>query len=133
MAGLVVLDASALIALLSELDPHHPWALEMFRETAYSQLAMTALTFAEVQVHPIKANKLEALIANIASLGIEILPIAESDAYELARLRVETRLKMPDAVVLQACIKLSAGLATTDQELSDAAKNRNLQIFSPAS
>ena len=132
MAQLVILDASALIALASDTDPNHNWALEMFRDTAAFGLQMTALTQAEVLVHPARAGKLEKFLRLIGALGLEITPIEESDSSQIAKIRVATSLKMPDAVVLSQAIKVSGSIATTDKRLAKVAKDQGLGVFSPS-
>lgn len=132
MAQLVVLDASALIALASDTDPHHSWALEMFRDTAAFGLQMTSLTQAEVLVHPARAGKLEKFLKLISVLGLEITPLEESDSSHIARIRASTSLKMPDAVVLGQAIKVSGSVATTDQKLATAANEKGVGVFTPS-
>ena len=132
MAQLVVLDASALIALASDTDPNHNWALEMFRDTAAFGLQMTALTQAEVLVHPARAGKLEKFLKLIGALGLEITPIEESDSSQIAKIRASTSLKMPDAVVLSQAIKVSGSVATTEKQLAKVAKDNGLGVFSPS-
>jgi predicted nucleic acid-binding protein len=132
LAQLVILDASALIALASDTDPNHNWALEMFRDTAAFGLQMTALTQAEVLVHPARAGKLEKFLKLIGALGLEITPIEESDSSQIAKIRASTSLKMPDAVVLSQAIKVSGSVATTDKQLAKVAKDNGLAVFSPS-
>lgn len=131
MAQLVVLDASALIALVSSKDPHHKWALEMFRDTASFELQMSALTQAEVLVHPARAGKLEKFLKLIRGLGLEITPIEEADASKLASIRSNTNLKMPDAVVLNQALKVNGSIATTDNKLAKVAKSKGVGAFHP--
>jgi predicted nucleic acid-binding protein len=131
LAQLVVLDASAVIALASDTDPNHNWALEMFRDTAAFGLQMTALTQAEVLVHPARAGKLEKFLKLIGALGLEITPIEESDSSQIARIRSTTSLKMPDAVVLSQALKVAGFIATTDQKLAKVARENGVGVFSP--
>jgi predicted nucleic acid-binding protein len=131
LAQLVVLDASALIALVSSKDPHHDWALEMFRDTASFELQMSALTQAEVLVHPARAGKLEKFLKLIRGLGLEITPIEEADASKLASIRSNTNLKMPDVVVLHQAMKVNGSIATTDQQLAKVAKSKGVGVFHP--
>ena len=131
MAEVVVLDASALIALVSSSDPHHKWALEMFRDTASFDLQMTALSQAEALVHPARNGKLDKFQKMINSLGLVVTPIDSSDASRLATLRATTTLKMPDACVLHQAMKVSGSIATTDNQLAQAAKSKGVGVFSP--
>jgi predicted nucleic acid-binding protein len=133
LAELVVLDASALIALASDTDPNHSWAISMFRDTAAFGLQITALTQAEVLVHPARAGKLEKFLKLIGALGLEITPIDRSDSIQIAKIRSATSLKMPDAVVLSQAIKVAGSIATADKQLAKVAKENGLGVFSPAS
>ncbi len=132
MAEIVVLDASALIALASSKDPHHDWALNMFRDTTSFQLQMTALTQAEVLVHPAKAGKLEKFLKLISELDLEITPIESNDSSKLANIRATTNLKMPDAVVLHQAVKEKGSIATTDGQLAKVARGSGVGVFSPS-
>lgn len=126
-----MLDASALIALYSEADRHHQWALQMFNQTANSRYSMPALTLAEVLVSPVRMGKQHHLLTSIAGLAIDIAPIASGDALTLAELRVQTGLKMPDVVVLHHAHSTGAELATTDERLSKVAKRLGVSTHSP--
>lgn len=131
MAYLVVVDAGALIALLDENDKHHRWAFGMFQATLGRGLAMPALTYAEVLVHPTRAGQADTFENNIAGLGLDIRPIVDSDARGLADIRAESSLKMPDAIVLQLALEERATLATTDKPLAKEAESRGLKVLRP--
>jgi len=132
LAQVVVLDASALIALVSSNEPHHEWALEMFLETSSFDLQMTCLTQAEVMVHPQRANKIEKFLKLIAGLNLEITPIEAADASQLASIRATTNLKMPDAVIVSQAMKVNGSIATTDQTLAQVARSKGVGVFHPA-
>ena len=131
MARVVVLDASALIALVSSNDTHHHWAMEMFRDTASFDLQMSSLTQAEVMVHPARAGQLEKFQKMVNSLGLQITPIEPEDSASLANLRAKTSLKMPDVAVLRQAMKVNGTVATTDQKLAQAAKDLGFGVFHP--
>jgi predicted nucleic acid-binding protein len=104
----------------------------MFRDTAGFGIQMTALTQAEVLVHPARAGKLEKFLKLMGALGLEITPIEESDSSAIAKIRASTSLKMPDALVLSQAIKVSGSIATTDQKLARAAKEKGVGVFTPS-
>lgn len=131
LAGIVVLDASALIALYSSADAHHSWALNMFRDTAASKLEMPVLSFAEVLVHPTRQGKREKFLSSISGLGLEVTELPAKAALELANLRNQTNLKMPDVVVLQRALEVGGTLATTDRKLAETASGLGLAVSSP--
>lgn len=131
MAGVVVLDAGALIALLSEKDEHHLWAMRMFFETCEYELQMSVLTFSEVLVHPQREGVAKKFLNNINGLGLQIKAFAAQSAVEIAELRAKTALKMPDVVVLHQAMESNARLATTDSALAQRAKKQGLFVYQP--
>jgi predicted nucleic acid-binding protein len=131
MAGVVVLDASALIALHDSEDRHHTWARGMFLDTIDATLLISVLTYAEVLVHPTRAGKVAEFERNIAGLGIEIVTVAADDGPALANLRASTSLKMPDVIVLHLAVGLGASLATTDEGLATEAARSGVAVLQP--
>lgn len=131
MAGVVVLDASALIALHDSGDRHHAWARQMFIDTIDSNLAMSALTYAEVLVHPTRAGKAGQFQDSVAGLGIDVRDVSAESATDIARLRAQTSLKMPDVLVLHLAQGLGASLATTDRALANEATAHGLRALAP--
>ncbi len=131
MAGVVVLDASALIALHDSEDRHNTWARGMFLDSLDAALAMSVLTYAEVLVHPTRAGKVAEFEQNIAGLGIEIVAVGAEDAPALAHLRASTSLTMPDVIVLHLAVGLGASLATTDRVLAGEAALLGLTVLEP--
>lgn len=131
MAEVVVLDASALIALASSKDPHHKWALDMFRDTASFDLQITSVSQAEAMVHPARNGKLDRFHKLVSGLGVEVRAVEGEDAAKLASLRVSTSLKMPDVCVLNQAIKVQGSIATTDKELAKAANTKGVGVFAP--
>lgn len=131
MAGLVVLDESAIIALFDQTDPHHDWAMEMLRDTSSLDLATSALTYAESLVQPFRAGKQARYESAFNSLGAKIYPLEPEHASDLAKIRSDTGLKMPDAVVLQLALQLNAELATTDKLLAKVARSLSIGVFQP--
>ena len=131
MAGVVVLDAGALIALYEGNDAHHEWAIEMFTETVSDELVMSALTYAEVLVHPTRAGKAAKFEKDISRLGMTVSALSAVDATDLTTIRATTALKMPDAVVLLEASRSMAAIATTDQALARKARERGHTVFAP--
>ena len=131
MAGIVVFDASALIALFSESDTHHAWAIEAFRQTVEYDYQISALTLAEVLVHPTKLGVEKRVMDNIQSLGMEVMPLHSESAAPVAKLRVLSGLKMPDVVVLNQALAVGASIVTADQTLASCSKSMAIEVFAP--
>lgn len=132
MAEIVVLDASALIALLSSEDPHHDWAVQMFIDTVAWNYQMTALGKAEAMVHPTRLGKLESFLSALEGIGVEVAAIEDADTAEISKIRATTNLKMPDALVLYQAEKFQGAIATTDIELARVAQSRSVGVFGPS-
>jgi predicted nucleic acid-binding protein len=131
MAGVVVLDASALIALFDSADPHHNWALKMFRDTVEFDLALSVVTHAEVLVHPLRAGRESDFERSLQGLGVELIPLSADSGVQLAQLRAQTSLRMPDVVVLHSALNAAGSIATTDRGLAAAARALSVGVFQP--
>ena len=131
MAGVVVLDASTLIALHDESDSHHPWALDLLRSTLSDEWVMSGLTYAETLVHPLRAGRVDEFERSVVGLGIVVADLMASDARSVAALRASTQLRMPDAIVLQLAISTQGVLATADLRLARGAVVLGLSVACP--
>jgi predicted nucleic acid-binding protein len=128
----IVLDANVLIAAFDGSDQHHNWAISFLKDTVSEELMISSLTYAEILVAPIRADRLNEFRNGIDSLGFSFADIASEDAPEIARLRAETGLKMPDVIVLHAALKHAASLATADFALMRKAAALGIAVFSPS-
>ena len=112
---MIVVDASVLIAFLDPNDAHHSAAVEILEE-ASPPLLVHPITAAEVLVAAVRNDVADAVWADLRAIGVEIddTPIDQS---LLARLRVNTRCKMPDCCVLASAATRNAAVATFDAQL----------------
>jgi predicted nucleic acid-binding protein len=129
VAGLIVLDANVIIAYLDQRDLHYDAAVELLEEHAAGGFASSVLSVAEATVHPTKLGAQDLATRKIDDLDLEILPLDEEDVLELARIRSQYGLKMPDAVVLHAAIVTRSSLATFDAALTAAAADAGVPIL----
>jgi predicted nucleic acid-binding protein len=125
VANLTILDASVLLAHLDDTNPHADVAREIL--VGAEELAASTLTLVEVLVGAARAGRLEEQLAALSKLEIQEVPIELGAASKLARLRAETKLRMPDCCVLHAAEVTGAyALATRDQRLASVAALRGL-------
>lgn len=129
MAGVIVLDASVVIAYLDANDAHHRRAVALMEQAADDELAMGSLTLAEVLVAPARAGQLDDVHASLAELGIIERPLPHGSAVHLATLRARTGLRMPDCCVLMTAKEASAALATFDDRLAREAAAVGIQVL----
>ncbi|MDR1189096.1 MAG: PIN domain-containing protein [Bifidobacteriaceae bacterium] len=123
---MLVVDANVLIALANPNHVHHEAAAAVLDRDG--ELAIPALTLAEVMVLPAAAGELDSAMAQVDALGVVAYPLEVSDVRRLAALRAETRLRMPDAVVLLLTLRHGATLATFDERLARVARDLGVAV-----
>lgn len=124
---MIVLDASVLIAYLSSSDVHHSRAVDLIEGAIHTdrELLIHPVTLAEVLVLPIRQNRVEDVLIQLAEMGVSEVPFRPGSARALAGLRV-TGLKMPDCIVLLTALNHRAALATFDDRLGRAATDQGV-------
>ena len=114
---MIVLDARVLIAHFEATDAHHDRATWLLLDVADEQLAASPLTLAEVLVGPARVGRMAQAQAALRDLGVTSIPLDKAAPSELASLRADTRLRLPDCSVLLAAASVQATVATFDQRL----------------
>jgi predicted nucleic acid-binding protein len=128
VAGVIVVDAGILIAVEQPDDAHHAAALRFLQANADERFVAGGVTIAESLVHAVTTGDAEDVLEDYELLGIEPLDVWGSSAGAVARIRAETRLRMPDALVIYACEREQAELVTTDAGLARAATARGIPV-----
>ena len=127
---MIVLDASVLIAHFEETDPFHEQATALLSSAADQALAASAITVAEVLVGPARAGQLDRAVGVLGQLEVRTIPLSEATPPQLAALRAETGLKLPDCCVLVATsLAQGTALASFDNRLRSAARHRGLKVL----
>jgi predicted nucleic acid-binding protein len=117
---LIVVDAGVLIAHLDERDALHAQAVERLL-AADEPFGAGTLMLAEVLVGPARRGRLDDARAAVAALEVQEIPLGIGSAGDLATLRAETGLKLPDCCVLLAARQARAsGVLTFDERLAKA-------------
>lgn len=129
MAGVIVLDASVLIAYLDGDDNQHVTAEALLAGAIDDDLRANPLTLAEVLVVPARDGRLGAAQTALRDLEVDELPFPPETAVRLAQLRASTGLKMPDCCVLLAAEGARATVASLDDRLAQTARGRNLTVL----
>lgn len=130
MAGVIVLDASVLIAHLDAADVHHrrATAVLMAAATDAEEVAASPITLAEVLVGPARIGRLEQGLAALRLLGVATVDLPSDAPAQLAELRATAALKLPDCCVLLAARQGGAAVATFDTDLATAASRSGLRL-----
>ena len=125
---MIVLDASVLIAHFDASDAHHARAGALLLAAADEPLAASALSLAEVLVGPARAGRLDRAVAALHRLEVASVPLDEDAPSRLATLRAGSGLKLPDCCVLLATEQTRGDLATFDDRLATAARDRGVIV-----
>ena len=118
---MIVLDASVVIGHLDATDAHHQAATALLLTAGTEDLVVHPLTLAESLVSAAQAGRLTEVVADLRRLRIRQSEMDADQPLRLATLRAETRLKLPDCVVLDTAQRGRAVLATFDDSLRAAA------------
>lgn len=128
---IVVLDASVLIAFFDGADAHHQRAKGLLAEVAGDDLVVSSITLAELLVGPARGGEgqMDSALGALARLEVCEERFPEDAAVQLAGLRAETMLKLPDCCVLLAARTAGAdSVATFDGRLAQVVKAQGLRV-----
>lgn len=125
---MIVLDANVLIAHLDATDAHHDRATSLLVGLADEPLAASPITIAEVLVGPVRAGQLDRATAALKQLEVATVDLGADAPTRLAVLRAGTGLRLPDCCVLQAAEQAQAAIATFDDRLAAAARERGVDV-----
>jgi predicted nucleic acid-binding protein len=116
----IVLDASAVIALLSPIDAQHSRALAEAPDWLRADgRLMPATAYSEAIVLPTRSNRLEQWEATFAALDVTVVPTGIEAARIAAGLRASRRgLRLPDALVVATALEHEAELVSFDTGLT---------------
>jgi predicted nucleic acid-binding protein len=126
VAGVIVLDASVLIAYLDAEDAQHHMAETLLAREIDDEFAANPLTLAEVLVGPSRIGRLDAARSALREIEVGEQPFPADTAARLARLRADTGLRMPDCCVLLAAQDAGGRVAAFDDRLIRAAEELGL-------
>ena len=121
--GSLVVDSSAVIAASNGRDPLHSQAVELAARWRLpsTRALLPAVAYSEILVVPIRLGRGDEMRADIASAGLEVVPVDEEIARVAARARAKRRgLRLPDALVIATALVHGADLATLDRRMRDA-------------
>jgi len=126
MAGMTIFDASILIAHLSSSDPHSADARKIV--SSPGRRAASTLTLAETLAYPASKGRLTEAQHDLRLLEIDEVAIRPGAGPQLARLRAETGLPLPDCCALHAAESTGAdAIATRDSRLREVAAARGYE------
>jgi len=118
----VLVDTAPWIYLLEDHAEFAPRFVGLFEaaERGQIQLALSTVSLAEVLAGPLKAGQTALAKRYETALGAyQVVPLSAAVASLAAQLRVQYRLKLPDAVQLASALDIGvAALVTHDRDFS---------------
>jgi predicted nucleic acid-binding protein len=118
----VLVDTAPWIYLLEDHAEFAPRFVGLFEaaDRGQIQLALCTVTLAEVLTGPFKAGQTALAKRYETALGAyQVVPLSAAVASLAAQLRVQYRLKLPDAVQLASALQIgAAALVTHDRDFS---------------
>jgi len=108
--GVVVVDASVLIANISRHDAHHESARRELKAVRRQHtLALPAVAFSEALVAPYRTSQSDGrtVEGGLRRLG-RVEPITDAIASRAAQIRAKRQIKLPDALILATAVELRA-------------------------
>lgn len=125
---MITLDASVVVAHLSPHDPHHQTATAYLEEARAEDFLMHSLNLAEVLVGGARAGRGQEMLDDLLAMGIRVAERPDDEAFRLANLRASSGLKLPDCCALVTALVSGSTLATFDQNLAKAARQRHVAV-----
>jgi predicted nucleic acid-binding protein len=126
---IVAVDASVLIAHLDERDGHHDAATQLLLDAAGCELVASPITVAEVLVGPARAGRLSETQSMLDALAVREVALGSDAATQLALVRAQTGLKLPDCCVLLTARDAPAqSVATFDERLAKVVRGLGLHV-----
>ncbi len=112
--GLALLDTSIVIGALNRHDALHEAASRAVRaERERHALAISALTYAEILVGPLRAGGRAVAVVERFAAQVRIVDLSPDIARLAAELRAARGLKLPDAVIVATGLRLGADVIMT--------------------
>lgn len=125
---MIALDASVLIAHLNPADQHHQAATAILLAGTPGQMLVHTVTLAEVLVGGVRIGQGASMRDDLRAAGIAVAPHDDDQPLRLAELRATSGLKLPDCCVLDVALHHHASLATFDDALAAAARQRGVHV-----
>jgi predicted nucleic acid-binding protein len=113
--GVALLDTSIVVGALNRDDALHAAASRAVRaEREQHALAISALTYAEILLGPLRAGGRAVEIVERFAAQVRIVDLSPEIARLAAGLRAGRGLKLPDAVVVATGMRVADVIVTAD-------------------
>ena len=126
---MIVADTSWVVALRDPSDRHHSRAVAVNYEIGSENSLLHPVTLAECLVAPARLGVLDEASARLqAAFDIDI--VDPGAPLRWAKLGADTRLRLPDVIVLDTALNRHArAVATFDEQLQTCAADYGLDVL----
>lgn len=127
---ILVLDASVLIAYLTQDDTHWSAAVRLLLDATDNdtELMVNPVTLAEVLVGPTRNGREDQVLTALADIGVAEAPFPPDSSRILAGLRC-AGIRMPDCCVLLTALHHRATVASFDERLLRVAVQHSIPVL----
>lgn len=126
---MIVADASWVVALRDPSDRHHRRAVAVNQEVAQESGLLHPVTLSECLVAPARMGAADEAYALLRA-AFDIDDVEVDAPLRWAKLRAETRLRLPDVIVLDTAMNRHArAIATFDEQLEACASDHGLDVL----
>ncbi len=125
---MITLEARVVIAHLYLQDRHHQAATEYLRASADQGFLIHSLNLAEVLVGGARVGRGQEMLTDLEAIGIHIADRQDGEPLRLANLRAASGLRLPDCCALDTALTTDSTLATFDDALAKAARQRHVTV-----
>lgn len=126
---MIVTDASWVIALRDDQDPHHAAATAILTEVGLEATLLHAVTLAGCLVAPARLGLLDAA-ATALRAAFEIVDADREAPLRWASIRADSGLRLPDAIVFDTARQHRArAIVTFDERLATVSRQYGIEVL----
>jgi len=117
--GKTLVDTSVVIALSNQHDVHYQSAITDYNERQKQQLRISVVTLSEALVIPARygTNEFNQISRMLKLTFNDPLDVTNSIASSAANIRAQSRISLPDALILATALEHEMDLWTFDKKL----------------
>lgn len=115
----MILDSSAVLALINPLDTHCREARGLFNAGLHKLRVLHEVSLAECLVRATEKDTTDEVLALVESMGIVFEDSSGvAGALRVARIRTKTKLPLPDCYVVDVALRLKLPIVSFDKKLN---------------
>ncbi len=126
----MILDSSAMLALINPLDIHCREARGLFKPGLRKLRILHEVSLAECLVRATEKDNTDEVLALIESMGIVFGDSSGvAGAIRVAEIRMKTKLPLPDCYVVDVALRLKLPIVSFDKKLNQVAREIGIETL----